>query len=89
MGHPDAHNKTFYGLANVGSKGQIVIPAKAREELGIETGDSLVVIGIKDHGMLALCPASSLEEMLTSTVKRLEALQTVIEKSKDKDAKED
>jgi AbrB family looped-hinge helix DNA binding protein len=83
MGHPDSHSKTFYGLATVGAKGQIVIPAKAREDLKIEPGDSLVVIGIKDHGMLGICPVKSVEAMLESTTKHLETLRTVIEKSKE------
>ena len=83
MGHPASHNKTFYGIANVGRKGQIVIPAKAREELNIQTGDSLVVIGIKDHGMLALCPMESVEAMLQSATQRLEDLKQAIDKSKE------
>jgi AbrB family looped-hinge helix DNA binding protein len=87
MGHPEAHNKTFYGVANVGRKGQIVIPAKARDELNIQTGDTLVVIGIKDHGMLGLCPIESVEAMLQSATQRLADLQSAIEKSKEKEVK--
>lgn len=84
MGSPESHTKTFYGLATVGAKGQIVIPAKARDDLGIATGDSLVVIGIKEHGMLAVCPVKSVEEMLESTAKHLDTLRSVIDKSKQK-----
>jgi AbrB family looped-hinge helix DNA binding protein len=39
------HDKKLYGTATVGTKGQIVIPADAREELGIKTGDRLYVVG--------------------------------------------
>jgi AbrB family looped-hinge helix DNA binding protein len=39
------HDKKLYGTATVGTKGQVVIPADAREELGIKTGDRLYVIG--------------------------------------------
>jgi AbrB family looped-hinge helix DNA binding protein len=83
MGHPDSHTKTFYGLATVGTKGQIVIPAKAREELNIEPGDSLVVVGIKDHGMLGICPVKSVEAMLEHATTQLETLRDVIDKSKE------
>lgn len=84
MGQPNEHSKSFYGLATVGAKGQIVIPAKAREELHIETGDSLVIIGIKEHNMLGICPVSSVEEMLTQMTKRLDEIRSVVDKTKDK-----
>ena len=35
----------MYGTATVGTKGQIVIPSDAREELGIEPGDKLYIAG--------------------------------------------
>jgi AbrB family looped-hinge helix DNA binding protein len=39
------HDKKLYGTATVGTKGQVVIPADARDELDIKTGDRLYVIG--------------------------------------------
>ncbi len=39
------HDKRLFGTATVGTKGQIVIPADAREELDIKPGDRLYVIG--------------------------------------------
>ena len=41
----DNENKSFYGSAKVGERGQIVIPKKAREEYNIKPGDSLIVFG--------------------------------------------
>jgi AbrB family looped-hinge helix DNA binding protein len=38
-------DKSFYGSAKVGERGQIVIPKKAREEYNIKPGDSLIVFG--------------------------------------------
>ena len=35
----------FYGVATVGERGQIVIPAKARRQLGVQPGDKLLVLG--------------------------------------------
>ena len=35
------HDKKLYGTATVGTKGQVVIPADAREALGIASGDRL------------------------------------------------
>lgn len=34
----------FYGSVTVGERGQIVIPAEARTELGISPGDKLLVM---------------------------------------------
>lgn len=36
--------KKFFGMATVGTKGQIVIPVEAREDLGIKEGDKLVIL---------------------------------------------
>jgi AbrB family looped-hinge helix DNA binding protein len=35
----------FYGSATVGTKGQVVIPAKLREDSNIKPGDTLIFIG--------------------------------------------
>ena len=42
-------NKKLYGTATIGSKGQVVIPAEAREDLGLKPGDRLYVINAM-HG---------------------------------------
>lgn len=72
----------FYGTATVGAKGQIVIPAKAREELGIKTGDMLVIIGHKDRPMLGVCPVESVEAMLAAATQHLDSLRAAIDQSK-------
>lgn len=33
----------FYGTVTVGERGQVVIPAEARKQFGIESGDKLLV----------------------------------------------
>lgn len=35
----------FYGTTIIGARGQVVIPAQARKDLGLKPGDHLVVIG--------------------------------------------
>ncbi len=37
------HKHHFYGMATVGEKGQIVIPADARKDMKLKTGDKLLV----------------------------------------------
>ena len=39
------HNKPkMWGVSSIGERGQIVIPAKLREELAIEKGDNFVFV---------------------------------------------
>lgn len=72
----------FYGSATVGVKGQIVIPQEAREALNIKTGDKLIIIGLKDRGMLGVCPVSSVETFLNQATSRLETIKTAVEQTK-------
>lgn len=43
--------KYLFGVVTVGDKGQIVIPAKARNVFSIKTGDQLVVMGDEMQGI--------------------------------------
>ncbi len=78
------HSKpcTFYGTATVGSKGQIVIPQEAREELGIKPGDKLVIIGLKDRAMLGVCTVDGVETFLGEMTDRLDSIRKVIDTTK-------
>ena len=54
-----------YGSTTVGPRGQIVIPASARKELGIESGDTILAFAaLGGHRGLLLLKADTLEEML-------------------------
>ncbi len=48
------HHGKFYGSTVMGERGQVVIPAEAREELGIEAGEKLVVFGNKRKGVVII-----------------------------------
>lgn len=85
MGDIDKHilsENCFYGAATVGTKGQIVIPAKARDDMGIKPGDSLVIIGVKDHKMIGICPVSSMEKIINRMSKRLDSIRDMVNESK-------
>jgi AbrB family looped-hinge helix DNA binding protein len=43
--------KKFYGSVKVSERGQIVIPAEARNDFGIDTGDKLLVFGDMKMGL--------------------------------------
>jgi AbrB family looped-hinge helix DNA binding protein len=55
--------KKFYGSVTVSERGQIVIPAEARRDFGIEVGDKLLVVGDLKRG-IALAKASVLTGMM-------------------------
>lgn len=77
MGLP-IQNKRLYGTATVGTKGQIVIPAEAREELGIKPGDRLYAVCAMNSIGIVFLKEESMEEMvehLTAQVESFRALQ--------------
>lgn len=44
-----------WGVATVGAKGQFVIPAEAREQLGFAEGDKLLILSAPDgRGIMAM-----------------------------------
>jgi len=77
------YKPSFYGTATIGTKGQIVIPVEAREELGMQPGDKVVVIGIKERGMVGICKLDSVEEMMTRMSEHLSTMRQMLDKSKD------
>jgi AbrB family looped-hinge helix DNA binding protein len=78
------HNKKLYGTATVGTKGQIVIPADAREELGIKTGDRLYVVNAMNSAGIVFLKEECLESMveqLSAQVDSFRALKNEEKKS--------
>ena len=45
-----------FGTAKVGDRGQIVIPKEAREFFGIEPGDTLLILGEENKGLIVSRP---------------------------------
>ena len=45
-----------FGTAKVGDRGQIVIPKEAREFFGIEPGDTLLILGKTQTGLIVTKP---------------------------------
>lgn len=64
----------FYGAVTVGERGQIVIPAQARRDLGIEAGEKLLVLGDPEQG-LALAKLEMLMKNLQGSASLLQQVQ--------------
>lgn len=54
----------FYGSVTVGERGQIVIPAEARNELEIRPGDKLLIMRHPDHEALMVTKLEAFREFL-------------------------
>lgn len=48
--------KRVFGTAKVGDRGQIVIPKEARELFGIKPGDTLLILGEEQTGLVISRP---------------------------------
>lgn len=59
-----SHDKKLYGTATVGTKGQIVIPSNARDELGLKPGDKLYIAGSASKKVLFCLGEEQLEHLI-------------------------
>ena len=50
------NSQRVFGTAKVGDRGQIVIPKEAREFFGIEPGDTLLILGKNETGLIVTRP---------------------------------
>jgi len=78
------HEKKLYGTATVGTKGQVVIPADAREELGIMPGDRLYVVGSPNTGFIGLIQEDQIEEFIEKINLQLETFKAFKDTKKEK-----
>ncbi len=78
------YKKKLYGTATVGTKGQVVIPADAREELGIEAGDRLYVVGATEKGWVGFIKEDQLREMVEHITEGLENYKNALNNTEEK-----
>lgn len=64
--------RRVFGTAKVGDRGQIVIPKEARELFGIQPGDTLLILGETDVGLIVSRPEdlNDLADKLLNSVKK-------------------
>ena len=69
-----ANARRVFGTAKVGDRGQIVIPKEAREMFNIQPGDTLLILGESDAGLIVSRPdaLNDLADKLLNTVKNEE-----------------
>lgn len=67
--------KKLYGTATIGTKGQVVIPADAREELGLKPGDRLYVVSAMGSGGVVFLKEEKLESMVEQMAAQIEGFR--------------
>lgn len=55
----------IFGTAKVGEKGQIVIPKDARQIFGVKPGDTLLILGDEETGIIVTKPDVRATRLMT------------------------
>ena len=65
-----SRDRHIFGTVKVGEKGQIVIPKDARQIFGVQPGDTLLILGDEENGMIVTKPdvLSSLAERILDQI---------------------
>ncbi len=77
------HDKKLFGTATVGTKGQVVIPADAREQFNIKTGDRLYVVGSQKAQWIGFLKEDELRALVESLTDNIEHYRSILD-NKDK-----
>lgn len=74
--HIPSFEECFYGSATIGERGQIVIPAEARKECEIHSGDKLLVFRHPLHPhMLILARVADMQQLHQQMARSMELLE--------------
>ena len=80
--------KKFYGSVTVSERGQVVIPADARKDFGIKTGDKLLVFGDLERG-LGIATFGIMQRTMEGTMDLFHEIGSKMKHKEDKESKAD
>jgi len=72
------HDKKLYGTATVGTKGQVVIPADARQALNINPGDRLYVVGSNKAQWIGFLKEEQLRVLVEHLTDNIEEYRNIL-----------
>lgn len=72
----------FFGSATVGERGQIVIPADARQRLDIKQGDKLLIFSSLHGNSLMVMKSEQVAAFVNRSMERLTKLGEIARKEK-------
>ena len=85
-GKDNLHRPKVFGSATVGPRGQVVIPANARRELGIDIGTTLLVFEALAGQGLILLKVDAIEQMMSMVSQRLTEFEKLVKGYKSPEA---
>ena len=78
--HLEESMPKLYGIVTIGERGQVVIPAQARKELGLEPSDKLIVFGSPhEDGSIILTRAESVTEIMAKAMSYLAQVEEMLQ----------
>ncbi|MHB9036488.1 MAG: AbrB/MazE/SpoVT family DNA-binding domain-containing protein [Armatimonadota bacterium] len=66
----------FYGTATVGERGQIVIPSEARKQMGINSGDKMLVVKHPTGEGIVLFKIGAMSAMFSALLEEIQRLES-------------
>ena len=69
----------FYGTTTLGERGQVVVPAKAREDFKLEKGEQLLVFGMGKN-MIALVKVEQVKEFASNLSVKLKSMKSILKR---------
>jgi len=72
------HDKKLFGTATVGTKGQVVIPADAREIFNIKPGDRMYVVGSEKAQWIGFLKEDQLRALVESITDNIEQYRSIL-----------
>jgi AbrB family looped-hinge helix DNA binding protein len=78
-------NFKFYGSATIGTKGQIVIPAEAREALSFKEGDKVIVVNAPHGEGIMVLKTEIFERLIGTMQSKLSSVAESIKNTKDEE----
>lgn len=70
----------FYDTVTVGERGQVVIPAKARRDLGIKHKDKLIVLRAMGKMGIVMIHAKHMTRIFDKMTKHISQIKKILEK---------
>lgn len=75
----DGHDIKFFGMSTIGEKGQVVVPAEARKQFGLDAGDKLLVIGSQKSKKLMVVKPEDFKEFASGINNHMSKMLDAIE----------
>ena len=85
-GEKNLHRPKIFGSTTVGPRGQVVIPVNARQEMGIESGTTLLVFKALGGQGLVFLKVDAIEQMMTMVSQHLTEFEKLVEDYKSPEA---